>query len=1621
MKNYSQEELQDARAFIDELQRSNGGITKEEEEKLKREMPKVLKTIRNLQKKLGVSSKIVAEQLYQKSTRFIYEIIQNAEDNEYKDSKKLPFLSFTLYSDRLIIDSNEDGFTEKNIKAICSIGENTKASIQGYIGEKGIGFKSVFNVAYKVHIQSRCYSFAFKYHKDDSEESNLGMVTPMNETPHELPGDVQTRMILYLHAGEDRGALYQDLLNLPDTLLLFLKKLRQLTVNFELPDRNVHQVQFSLTRPNSNRLSENIVQTKTSITGAINSVTHKSFWVKKRPVFNLPADSARGKIREAEVILAFPINEGHVPVIEEQYAFAFLPLKKTGYKFLIQSDFITKASREDIVDSAWNRQLLEEVVATFRSAINDPNGFLKHDTLRYNWIRYIPTTAITDEFWGLLQPRLFEELRNSKFFFSLDGSLWTPNQLRILQNTVRDENRNPLLADTNAGTTAYVSKSYNASDIPILKKMKAKYLDTENFLQRLGEDLIRTHDSRMKTTPLSSPWHTRVADLLVSMCHDESVKKKIRKLNIIPLDSGAWVRPLNASIFCPTSGGIDIPKGLPLNLVDKKALENPSRDKLFSQLGVAECSPERIFPLIEQRRFPPASELSDSDLQDIRFLFWHHGALASDFSISMWLWNGERLSPHKINEGGWIYCRGSNHAYATVKIIGDSIPLETQHGNHVRYPAESYYKALEACGIRNKRTGIEWLRFLGIKETPQLRRRSRNISDPQVSAEVFHILNNLPKYILGTLQANWVQYKETEPWDNFFKQHKVPILASSAMMKLKDTYLPVPKLKGIASSLGLEESFGFLEELDGISEAEVSKWNFLKRFEVGMDEDVSFWLRLLKQARQKDSTNFSTVFRIYTSLQTYIDEADIIKIKEAFEEDIIFVPRSNSLDDWEWKYKADCSWSGPEWYEHKPRLQTVNKYQKLQALFVNTLEISDATLSDFLDYLNHIKIDGQSKSNDSNEQKNKIILLYDKLNELTGGDKNSAETKIVRSHIEEGELLYYPPSKSWYAPSSCIWAPEDIQLPEKISIATEYKNRQTFFRNVLGVEKPNLEMHIVALQKRALEDPDKEGILRELRNICALNPTAALRDKISKCKCLPVCRPSQEVEWLDSTDSLAIIDRKEHGDIFKQKINVLDFSLEEVHSVNQFLVGLGLEGRYTSRAVKEGTRIEDGLFNDALTKDLRRKAYAICRYAAHHGSKDARSAYDLLRNLEVFTSDSITKEVSIAQNKKITSVKVHTAFLHIAQDDNQLKLYVPKEQRQREVCLSRQLPIELLKHLGVPNYSKGAELGSIIRATSSFAIDAILDSDGIIDVPGIFPPEDSSESEASTFDASQNIASPAINTDVESRVTSPEPHYHVRPSTEERHVQSQFIDSSLWTPATSGSHTPEILPERPDLFNELLDTVIKQARSVHGIPAVDGVMIAPLSTNSHIDTSLAVGSNVAGESLFRIGVAGELFIFEIMKSLGLPLFDLGNWRSTIRYRVAVHDDYKDMPRWSGSETSDIVYEDHDKMLTSLLITNNYFQIEELAGLRFANSPTYYVEVKTTPGPLDNAFYCSQGQFDRMESMKLQSDELVNEVYLVARVFNLGASGMGFKLYVDPAGLRRRHQLKFAADKYVVTS
>jgi hypothetical protein len=198
--------------------------------------------------------------------------------------------------------------------------------------------------------------------------------------------------------------------------------------------------------------------------------------------------------------------------------------------------------------------------------------------------------------------------------------------------------------------------------------------------------------------------------------------------------------------------------------------------------------------------------------------------------------------------------------------------------------------------------------------------------------------------------------------------------------------------------------------------------------------------------------------------------------------------------------------------------------------------------------------------------------------------------------FEPLELVYFSKSQSWHSPESCIWAEERIQLPNKISLATEYKSLKTFFTRVLGVQEPNLEMHIQALTLKASQNPKQKEIVQEMMNICAFNPKADyVREKLADCKCFPVKNPNNQIQWRSAAGSFAIFDRQDYGKLFSGKISMLDFSREDVHSTEPILLALGLGGRYLSRAVSESTQVQDGNLDSQLTNDLRRKAYAICR------------------------------------------------------------------------------------------------------------------------------------------------------------------------------------------------------------------------------------------------------------------------------------------------------------------------------------------------------------------------------------------------------------------------------------------
>lgn len=106
--------------------------------------------------------------LYSDDLRFIFELIQNVDDCSFPNAEECRLdMKFDINSGRIILTYNEVGFTPFNVFAITGIAERAKnlSASRTEIGEKGIGFKSVFGVAEKVLIRSGWFSF--ELHRED--------------------------------------------------------------------------------------------------------------------------------------------------------------------------------------------------------------------------------------------------------------------------------------------------------------------------------------------------------------------------------------------------------------------------------------------------------------------------------------------------------------------------------------------------------------------------------------------------------------------------------------------------------------------------------------------------------------------------------------------------------------------------------------------------------------------------------------------------------------------------------------------------------------------------------------------------------------------------------------------------------------------------------------------------------------------------------------------------------------------------------------------------------------------------------------------------------------------------------------------------------------------------------------------------------------------------------------------------------------------------------------------------------------------------------------------------------------------------------------------------------------
>ena len=89
---------------------------------------------------------VVTDQLYSKGSRLLLELLQNADDNDYSNGKT-PKVDIRYQRELLAFVNNEIGFSNQNVDALCRVTQSTKRKLKSKkTGEKGIGFKSVFQI-----------------------------------------------------------------------------------------------------------------------------------------------------------------------------------------------------------------------------------------------------------------------------------------------------------------------------------------------------------------------------------------------------------------------------------------------------------------------------------------------------------------------------------------------------------------------------------------------------------------------------------------------------------------------------------------------------------------------------------------------------------------------------------------------------------------------------------------------------------------------------------------------------------------------------------------------------------------------------------------------------------------------------------------------------------------------------------------------------------------------------------------------------------------------------------------------------------------------------------------------------------------------------------------------------------------------------------------------------------------------------------------------------------------------------------------------------------------------------------------------------------------------------------
>ncbi|KEF57389.1 uncharacterized protein A1O9_05306 [Exophiala aquamarina CBS 119918] len=1640
-----------AKEVINRIRRNRGDIDKADEVELSKTAPEWQHEYRRKEKErrqiLANYTKTTSNQMYLSRSRFIMELLQNADDAEYAPAVR-PYLTFRLRRDLLIVDSNELGFTVANVKSICSTGESSKKGDSQTTGEKGLGFKSVFGVANEVHIQSGKWSFHFKHRRG---EDGLGMVTPLWTPPSSepLPPGVVTRFRLSLTNSDPKaiGKLMKEFDDLPDTLVFATRKVTKVEIIYEdvlartqyrTIEREGELLDGQIEICNRIQIDYTYGTDRLSTTTTFRTITHEA------P--DMPMEDLRDSNHNS-VTLGFQINsETGYPVIPDrgQHVFAFIPVQRlVQLPVLVHADFILGANREGIPEGEWNEALRKGIVQCFILAIE---AFTRpDDPLFYKWIPFLPTSS-AEEFWDDFHGEVQKELLDRKILQTINGIMREPSELRILPSKMLFDDQ-PILPDL-PFDSVYLSSKYNKQDFLSLRALGLKTLSSQNILDRLKADL-QSQKSRIYGTPLENDYHTALTNLLASFLHTQ-FWEDILKLKVIPLTTSQWVQPEATSetpIYLP--GAIDepnfkvgIPDCLGLQLLHPTQCAVAERLFLYTSLGVTDCDDQLLLQKVLKAQKEGSAKKINDYVAQFQLLFWLGQKMPSTNS-SFRACSEER----EVMPSTRLFLR-TNEQYEAQDLLGEQGIGKVKkygflHKNYTLIPAES-------IPIRKGQTWTSWLATCaGVRSFPSLLDDSNQLH-PLLNITA---LNNSAKF-LGCLHRYWDTAYRWEQFSRIEKDLKSLLVTcqNGSRHSLCSTIFPTEALIQRSRKLGLELALPFLQLPENALLRGEDSWKFLQHFGVTDEANLHYYSLELAAAKEELESNrnsdeswcFATCAEIYESIAAAAPLGESQTVKSIFKQMTgIYVPGRRRS----WYAADECRWRGPPVITMKPVLQDI--YQDrlgTTQLWVNLLEVADASYLDVL-----LEVQDFQKNRQPSETH--LSAHYSTLSEMC---KDSETKTLVRNEFLGQSYIYA--DNRWLKSFQTIWQ-STVPFPGRTTIGNLYPELEDFFRKDIGVVTQDAVMlmkEIMSSSKTfraedATSDKDEDRLrfsrvierIREVMVVAGQVIQITPRDekvvmclrKLTDCSFLP-CRLGESKSLEKPTASFFVVDNERYGTAFAGKLKLLDFDNAEMTFVYPLLDALNLLGTSLSKHVTVMVDAEESPPHQVLSSFLRQRAYAIsCCATFHHSAKyfnKRTTMHQLLLEAEVILCDRMVTNLKVCRDGEVVVVQSGRPLLEIRILDEDLKIFVPSREEDLYACFRTELPLQLTKILQIEDQQAIKQFYRIIN-DESMSLDRIMVEEDIptvrwLEKPPVVEPTTTSMSGEPRRVASEDQAQSDEFTTPKSRDDSVEERAHqVRSTSPASQVDAESLPTTITPILSPRSHlisypgsTGTLQSAAHDrLYRRLLERIIRQARG----STQDSFSMSDLENALEDDTGLrralglGCGRRLTFEENAKIGAAGELYVFECLDALGLQGFSRENWQSTIRDRVSVVPEYSEIKPGKPPEEADLVYEastdDFERFLrqkSTLAPFPNWSSFQPVTDLPVK----YLVEVKaTTEQNCAAAFYMSDIQYNQMK----HSHGKPRNLYVICRVYNL-LGKVGLEIFVDPWRLNGTG-LKFDAIKYRV--